>query len=239
VSMGIRFPPPLFGVDDTEARSRCFVDIVVTADRQLRKKEVVERAQVALTKPDGGSYSNRYLRRIIDTYIQLGVLKQTDNHISVYEFATDWREDKIDFAEFLWSAVKRRWAIEGAFPEGIEGLYDIHQVVKNAENPLSSTEIRNRLETDHGYEFNTEGIRGYLPLMESLGALEDTEQGYVTTAPERFSERFRNADIGWQFEQWLKREGVNTSPPSDRIKRDLGKYVMYRECGGHGRHRTL
>lgn len=237
--MGIRFPPPLFGVDDTETRSRCFVDIVATADRQLRKEEVVERAQVALTKPDGGSYSTRYLRRIIDTYIQLGVLKQTDDHISVYEFATDWRENKIDFAEFLWSAVKRRWAIEGAFPEGIEGLYDIHQVVKNAESPLSSTEIRSRLETDHGYEFNTEGIRGYLPLMESLDALADTEQGYVTTAPERFSERFRNADIGWQFEQWLKREGVNTSPPSDRVKRDLGKYVMYRECGGHGRHRTL
>jgi|APHM01.1.fsa_nt_gi DNA or RNA helicases of superfamily II len=237
--MGIRFPPPLFGINNTESRSQCFVNIVEAADQKLSKDELIERAKSVLTKSDGNSYSTQYLRRIIHTYIQLGVLKEGDDHISVYEFATDWQETKIDFAEFLWSAVKRKWAIEGAFPDGIKGLYDIHQVVKHAESPLPRAEILHLLETDHGYEFNTEGIRGYLPLMENLGALESTERGYVTTAPSRFSERLRNADICWQFEQWLKREGANASPPSDRVKRDLGKYVMYRECGGHGRHRML
>jgi superfamily II DNA or RNA helicase len=159
--------------------------------------------------------------------------------ISVYDFAYDWLRGDDEFQEFLWAAVKRAWAIEGEFPEGIEGLYDIHQLLKNADEPLSSTELRERLASERKYEFNEEGIRGYLPLLEGMGAVRETDRGYEVVAPERFSERFRNADIRWQFEQWLKREGANTSPPPVEVKRDLAKYHMYRESGGHGRHRTL
>jgi superfamily II DNA or RNA helicase len=176
---------------------------------------------------------------MVSTYIQLGVLRQSTDGVEIYRFATDWREGKIDFETFLWYAVKQSWALEGRFPEGIEGLYHVHHVVKHAESPVSRGEIRTRLREEYEYEFNEEGIRGYPLLLQSMGALDERTDGYVTIAPERFSDRFRNADILWQFEQWLKREGPNTKPPSDRVKRDLAKYYMYRESGGHGRHRNL
>jgi superfamily II DNA or RNA helicase len=237
--MGRRFPPPLFGVEDTERRARCFVNIARNADEPIGKTESVRRAQSQLLKADGDTYSEQYLRRIISTYIQLGVLRQTQQGITVYQFAHDWQDDDLDFETFLWYGVKQSWALEGSFPEGIEGLYNVHHVVKQADTPLQQGEIRTRLSEKHAYEFNDEGIRGYPLLLESMGALVERPEGYDTTNPEKFSERFRNADVLWQFEQWLKREGPNTAPPSDRVKRDLAKYYMYRESGGHGQHRQL
>ncbi len=237
--MGRRFPPPLFGVEEPEARARCFVNIAIAATEPLEKAEVVRRARSQLLKPDGERYSEQYLRRIVSTYIQLGVLRQTKEGVTVYEFAHDWRSGELGFETFLWYGVKQSWALEGSFPEGIEGLYSIHHVVKQAGEPVQRGTIRTRLGEQYGYEFNEEGIRGYPLLLESMGALHDGENGYETTTPETFSERFRNADILWQFEQWLKREGPNTTPPSERVKRDLAKYYMYRESGGHGQHRQL
>jgi len=237
--MGRRFPPPLFGVEETEDRARCFVDIAIASIEPIEKTEFVRRARLRLLKPDGEKYSEQYLRRIVSTYIQLGVLQQTQNGVTVYEFAHDWRSGELEFETFLWYAVKQSWALEGSFPEGIEGLYNIHHVVKQASEPVRRGTIRSRLGEKYGYEFNEEGIRGYPLLLESMGALRNGEDGYETASPEKFSERFRNADILWQFEQWLKREGPNTTPPSDRVKRDLAKYYMYRESGGHGQHRQL
>ncbi len=237
--MGRRFPPPLFGVEDTEHRARCFVDITREAEDPFGKTEFVRRAQTQLLKPDGDMYSEQYLRRIISTYIQLGVLRQTQQGITVYQFARDWQDNDLDFETFLWYGVKQSWALEGSFPEGIEGLYNVHHVVKQADTPLQRGAIRTLLGEKHAYEFNDEGIRGYPLLLESMGALVEQPDGYETTNPGKFSERFRNADILWQFEQWLKREGPNTAPPSDRVKRDLAKYYMYRESGGHGQHRKL
>jgi len=237
--MGRRFPPPLFGLEEAEQRARCFVDIARNANEPISKTELIGRARTQLLKPEGDAYTEQYLRRVVSTYIQLGVLRQTEQGIAVYQFARDWRADELDFETFLWYAIKQSWALEGAFPEGIEGLYDIHHVVKQADEPLQRSAIRTRLGEKHEYEFNDEGIRGYPLLLENMGAFVERSEGYETTSPEKFSERFRNADILWQFEQWLKREGPNTAPPSDRVKRDLAKYYMYRESGGHGQHRQL
>lgn len=237
--MGRRFPPPLFGVDDAEHRSRRFVELVREAEGPIEKPEFVRRARDRVLKSDGDRYSEQYLRRIVSTYAQLGVLRQRPDGLTVYQFAHDWLDGDLEFELFFWYAVKQSWALEGQFPEGIEGLYHVHHVVNHAERPLSRPEIRTRLAEQHEYEFNEEGIRGYPAVLESMGALVERDDGYVTTHPDRFNERFRNADILWQFEQWLKREGPNTTPPPERVKRDLAKYYMYRECGGHGRHREL
>ncbi|SDF96663.1 DEAD/DEAH box helicase [Halorientalis regularis] len=237
--MGRRFPPPLFGAEDMKARSRAFVTLATDSSDPLSKDAFVDRCRDRLTKPDGERYSEQYMRRIVSTYVQLGVLRQTNDGLTVYQFAQDWIDGELDFGTFLWYAVKRKWAIEGDFPEGVEGLYSIHSVVHQADAPVTRSEIESRLAAEQGYEFNEERIRGYPSLLESMGALHQTDDGYVTLAPDRFAERFRNADFLWQFEQWLKREGPNTNPPPDRVKRDLAKYYMYRESGGHGRHRNL
>jgi superfamily II DNA or RNA helicase len=223
-----------------EHRSEILVGITHDAARSIEKSELVARAQTELVKPQSGEqYSRQYLERIVSTYLQLGVVRQTQEEVTLYKFGREWIRGDIPFETFLWYAVKQKWALEGEFPEGIKGLYHVHQVVKRADDPLRAGEIRSRLAETYDYEFNVEGIRGYPTLLLSMGALEQTDRGYVTTAPERFSERFRNADVLWQLEQWLKREGPNADPPPERVKRDLAKYYMYRESGGHGRHRRL
>ena len=130
--MGRRFPPPLFGIERTVKLAQCFVDIAVSTAEPLDKSEFVRRARLQLLKPDGEKYSAQYLRRIVGTYIQIGVLRQTPSGITIYRFAHDWWSDDLDFETFLWYAVKQSWALDGSFPEGIEGLYDIHHVVKRA-----------------------------------------------------------------------------------------------------------
>lgn len=237
--MGRRFPPPLVGLGDVYHYARVFVDIVHDADGPVSRTALVEHARDRITKANGERYSETYLSRTVATYGQTGVLRETSDGFDLYAFADDWRRGDIDVETFLWHAVKRAWAIEGGFPEGIEGLYDVHRVVERATEPIDRPAIRDRLGADHGYEFNDDGIRGYPTLLAAMGALDETDDGYVTTAPERFAERFRNADLLWQFERWLVREGPTVSPPPERVKRDLAKYYMYRESGGHGRHRQL
>ena len=238
--MARRFPPPLFGLEDIQTRSETFVTIARVASRPLEKAAFVDRCRERYRKSNGERYSQSYLRRIIDTYVQLGVLRQTTDGITVWEPAHDWAANELDFETFLWYALKRNWVLEGEFPEGIEGLHDLHQVIKHADTPLSRGTVESRLTEKFEYAFNAEGIRGYPKLLVALGAIEREENGYVATPNESlYATRFRNADVRWQLERWLKREGPNTTPPPDAVKRDLMKYYMYRESGGHGRHRQL
>lgn len=237
--MGRRFPPPLVGLGDVHRRARVLVDILHDADGPLSRAALAGQARDRITKANGEQYSETYLARTVATYGQIGVIRETSDGFDLYAFADDFCRGDIDAETFLWYAVKRAWVIEGGFPEGIEGLYDVHHVVERATQPLDRPTIRDRLGADHGYEFNDDGIRGYPTLIEAMGAFDATDDGYVTIAPERFTERFRNADLLWQFERWLIREGPTASPPPERVKRDLAKYYMYRESGGHGRHRQL
>lgn len=237
-----RFPPPLFGVERTERRSETFVSLAVESDGECSKTEFVNLARERLRKPDDGErYSREYLQRIISTYIQLGVLRQESNdQITVWQFGRDWLADEIDFETFLWYAIKRAWVLEGKFPEGIDGLRTIHRLLANTENPLARGEIRETLATEQDYEYNEQGIRGFPTLLVELGAAEQTAEGYVATDPvSRWRSRFRNVDLLPAFERWLKQEGAHVDPPPERVKRDLAKYYIYRESGGHGKHRQL
>ncbi|WP_256301662.1 DEAD/DEAH box helicase [Haloarchaeobius salinus] len=226
-------------MEDIRHRSECFVEIACESSEPIPKADLVEIARERLTKPNGDAYSEQYMSRVVSTYAHVGVLNQTADGITVYEFGHEWRQGEIDFQTLLWYGVKQSWALEGSYPEGIEGLYNIHRVVKRVEEPISREEIRVRLADRYGYEFNDGGIRGYLPLLEQMGALDKRESGFLAGNPNKFSDRFRQADILWQYEQWLKREGATSFPPSDRVKRDLAKYYMYRESGGVGQHRRL
>lgn len=237
-----RFPPPLFGIEHAERRSDVFVSLALESDGELDKSTFVDRVQNRLRKPDdGSSYSRGYIQRIVSTYVQLGVIRQqSDGAITVWQFGRDWDAGEINFKTFLWYGIKRTWVIDGKFPEGIDGLRTILRVLANSEEPLKRGEIRGILERDYNYEFNDQGIRGFPTLLDELGTLTRTDNGYITTGEtERWRSRFRNVDLLPAFERWLKREGPNVEPPSDRVKRDLAKYYIYRESGGHGKHRQL
>jgi len=219
-----------------------FVSIAVETDGELSKEEFVERARENLLKPDGGGrYSREYLQRIVSTYVQLGILRQESNdQITVWQFGRDWFAGEIDFATFLWYGIKQSWVLQGKFPEGIDGLRSIYRLLANSDDPWKRGEIRETLATESDYEFNEQGIRGYPTLLKELGAVKQTENGYTTTNVEsRWRSRFRNVDLLPAFERWLKQEGAQAEPPSARVKRDLAKYYIYRESGGHGKHRQL
>ncbi|MDL0134056.1 DEAD/DEAH box helicase [Halobacterium salinarum] len=240
--MGRRFPPPLFGVERTKRRSEAFVELAIETDGELDKSAFVEQARERLRKPDDGSrYSVPYLRRIVSTYAQLGVLRQrSDGSLTVWQFGRDWHAGEIDFETFLWYGIKREWVLEGGFPEGIDGLRSIHQILLNTDEALGKAELERILTEEHDYEFNDQKSRGYPTLLTKLGAARQTADGYVATEPaSRWQSRFRNADLLPTFERWLKQEGAHVEPPSDTVKRDLAKYYIYRESGGHGRHRQL
>ncbi|ERJ05689.1 DNA excision repair protein ERCC-3 [Halorhabdus tiamatea SARL4B] len=181
------------------------------------------------------------MQRIVSTYVQLGILRQqADGTITVWQFGRDWHNGGIDFETFLWYAIKRAWVIEGGFPEGIDGLRAIHRILVYSDRPLDSGEIEQRLVNEYDYEFNDQKSRGFPTLLTNLGAARKTDDGYVATDPtDRWRDRFRNADLLPTFERWLKQEGAHIEPPSNTVKRDLAKYYIYRESGGHGRHRQL
>jgi superfamily II DNA or RNA helicase len=236
-----RFPPPLFGIEQTERRSDTFVTLAIETDGELGKTEFVEQARERLRKPDTGErYSESYVRRVVATYIQLGVLRQRPDGITVWQFGRDWHSDAIDFETFLWYGIKRSWVLEGSFPEGVDGLRSMCRILDNTDQPLERSGLRERLAASFDYEFNDQGIRGYPKLLEQLGAAENLEDGYVASKVlDRWRNRLRNVDLLPAFERWLKQEGPQVDPPTDRVKRDLAKYYIYRESGGHGKHRKL
>lgn len=240
--MSRRFPPPLFGIERNQKRSHVFVSLAIETEGELSKQRFIERAQDNLRKPGTNEqYSESYIRRIVSTYIQLGVIKhRSDDTISVWKFAHDWSDGEIDFETFLWYGLKRSWVLNGRFPEGIDGLRSISSILANAETPLNRGEIRERLATRFDYEFNDQGIRGYPLLLQQLGATLQSEDGYRPSEDMgRWRSRFRKSDLLSVFERWLKQEGPSVAPPSDRVKRDLVKYYIYRESGGQGQHRRL
>jgi superfamily II DNA or RNA helicase len=229
----------LFGVTRLRHRTDVLVDLAAETDGELDKTTFVKQAREQLRDPEDDSrYSESYLRRTVSTFVQLGLLRDDDG-IGLWQFGRDYHTGDLDFETFLWYGLVRTWVIGGEFPEGIDGLRAIHRVLRRADGPLTSQQIRDRLATNHGYSFNEQGIRGYLPLFTGLGAIRETSDGYVTENTDRWTDRLRNVDLLPTFERWLRREGPKTEPPDETVKRDLAKYYLYRECGGHGQHRSL
>ncbi|AGB34033.1 type III restriction enzyme, res subunit [Natrinema pellirubrum DSM 15624] len=180
------------------------------------------------------------MQRALSTFIRLGIVREVDGKISIWKFADEFANGEIEYAEFLWRGIKQSWVLAGNFPEGIEGLRRVHYVVIHAEEPLSSTEIRDQLTAQFDYEYNDAGIRGYPELLVQLGALRQTDDGYVTgPRSSTFENRWRRADVFFRLERWFHHRGPSVDVPRDTIKKALVKYYMYRESGGWGRHRQL
>jgi superfamily II DNA or RNA helicase len=239
--MGRRFPPPIVGIERGPDWVPTLVAVAEETDGSLTTDEFSERCRTQLPKSDGSYYSQNYFKRILSTYIQLGVVREVDGHITLWQYARELDpRNEDEYAELLWRGIKQSWVLAANFPEGIEALRRVQQVVKDAAGPIRSQEIRERLTDQYGYEYNDGGIRGYPELLTQLNALTETDDGYVLgPKANNFQDRWRNADIFYQLERWLHHRGPSVEPPRPRIKRALAKYYMYRESGGWGRHRQL
>lgn len=240
--MGRRFPTPIIGVPANERRYRAVATVAGERSEPMEWSTFQERCRDQIRNPDTGDmYSESYMRRILSTYAELGVVDRNNDFVEPSPFIDDWFSGELAFEEFLWKCIKRSWVAMGKKPEGIEGLERILHVLESADSGKSSREIKSELAADYGYEFNNEGIRGYPDLLELLGVVEQADSGDYHLASEdvvqRFKRRFRKADIFKTLESRLKREGSAVTPPGRTAKRDLMKYYMYRESGGWNKRR--
>jgi superfamily II DNA or RNA helicase len=235
-----RFPTPIFGVERGPDWVPELVELVRDHEGELTREQLKQRLRERRRKPDGGRYSPSYVGRTLSTFIQMGVLREEDGGIGLWEYTRRFAEGEIDYAETIWRGIKQSWVLRGNYPEGIEGLRDAHHVVKNAETSLSRSEIRERLTEKYGYEYNDGGIRGYPELLTQLGVFEETDSGYTLgPASDTYIGRWRDVDVFHRLERWIHHQGPGVELPSDDVKSDMMKYYMYRESGGWGRHRTL
>lgn len=238
--MGRRFPTPLFGIERCPDWADTLVAIAERNDGEFSREGFKDRCRSEFRKADGSAYSDSYLRRALSTFIQLGVLREQDDKITLWQFGRRFAEGDLDYSKFLWRGIVQSWVLDGNFPEGVEGLRQTHYVVTRSDEPLSQAEIRTRLTELFGYEYNDAGIRGYPELLVQLDAFQKTDDGYVPGSKSgTFESRWRNVDIFFKLERWLHHQGPTVSPPRDTIKKALMKYYMYRESGGWGRHREL
>ena len=156
--------------------------------------------------------------------------------VTMWPTGQEWLSGSISFETFLWRSLKRGWVINGNAPEKIEALERVLYVVIHAESPCEKSDIEETLQTDHDYSFSQLGIRSYPQLLELMGAIRQTENGYQATADaESHLTKFRQADLFREFESWLRKEGTTGALPTDTTKRDMMKYYMYRESEGWGK----
>lgn len=239
--MGKRFPTPLIGVPTDEERYRIVVGLAAEPSSPLDRDDYRERCQGRLRKPETGEeYSSAYLKRILSSYAELGVVERKDGVILPSPFASEWLQESLDFSEFVWKSLKRSWVAMGQKPEGIEGLDRILRILEDESDGLERGEIEGRLSANYGYEFNEAGIRGYPEVLQLLSVIKKANGKYSISNPDRvgrYKRRFRNSDVFRTLETRLKREGAQVTPPRKSAKRDLVKYYMYREAGGWQKRR--
>ncbi|WP_188425062.1 DEAD/DEAH box helicase [Haloferax sulfurifontis] len=237
--MGRRFPPPIVGIERGPELVPKLVALAKEYDAELSIDEFTEICRQELKKPDGGQYSKQYFSRILSTYETLGVVREDDDVITLWEFARQLDpSDADEYATMLWRGIKQSWVLSANFPEGIEGLRRTQYVVTHADEPLTTEAIREQLTQQFGYEYNDSGIRGYPELLTQLKALKKTDGGYVAgPRASTFEGRWRDVDIFHRLERWIHHQGPTVEPPDDKVKRALMKYYMYRESGGLGKHK--
>ena len=239
--MGRRFPTPIIGVPQEQERYETVVRTAVEPEEPYDWDEYIEQCQQRILKPDSNEpYSPSYLKRILSSYAEIGVIEEKDDRIHPSPFAGDWLVGPLDFSEFIWKSLKRSWVAMGTKPEGIEGLREVLGTLESSPEGLQKGAIESQLAIDSEYVFNNEGIRGYPDILRLLGVIEKEGHTYTLSdadTVDRYKRRFRSAEIFRTLESRLKREGATVDPPSKTAKRDLMKYYMYREAGGWNKRR--
>lgn len=239
-----RFPPPIPGLPKTQTRYRAILESLDEMAEPPTRTQFVSRCKAAIEAAEadeGTTLSESWTEHIVNDLIRSGFIRKISaDDGDVLELGTDsqrWLNGDLTFDEFVFNALKRGWVLKANHPEGFEALERIlHAITYEFDGgPTSSREIRATLESEYDYQFSEQGLRGYIPILEQIGYLTETEEGLILPTevdPETALDRFRRADVFRKLENRLRREGAMVDPPSKAGKRDLMKYYMYRESGG-------
>ncbi|WP_418281222.1 DEAD/DEAH box helicase [Halorubrum sp. DTA98] len=238
-----RFPPPIPGLPNEQARYKTILTTLAEQPAPPTRSEFVQPCQAAIERTHDDTLSDSWTRHIISDLARSGFIREStdigpddDERLAVGIDSQRWLDGELSFADCVYNALKRSWVLRAEYPEGFEALERVlHAITYECEQPASSRSIKATLETEYGYQFSQQGLRGYPELLGHLGYLEEVDGGYQipeTVDPEQALTRLRKPDLFRKYENYLKREGALGEHPPKSAKRALMKYYMYRESGG-------
>lgn len=252
--MGRRFPPGPVTLPAARVQYERLVELLAAQSRPLSRAEFKQAFQMFVRDPEtGDTYGDSWVRRSISDLVSSGFVRQepagelagvddldpidaNTDIVTLWPTGEAFSRGEIDFEQFVWQSLKRGWVLEGNAPEKIEAIERVLATVIDSDQPLTKAEIESHLAEANEYEFSSNGIRGYPMLLVLMGALVQTEDGYLAAeTAESQLQRFRDTDLFRIFERWIQREGATGELPKETTKRDLVKYYMYREAGGWGK----
>ena len=252
--MSRRFPPGAVTLPTHRVQFERVLQLVHRSPEVLEWGEFRDAVQVFVRDPDdGSSYGDSWVRRMLSDMETAAVFRRSaaeevqengsavavsdgSEVVTLWPIGKEFLRGEVSFETFMWQSVKRGWLLEGNAPEKIEGLERVLKILLESEQPLAKSDIENRLADQYGYQFSSNGIRGYPNLLLLMGAIARSDEGYVVTKKgETYLTKFRQSDLFRIFERWIQREGPTGDLPKETTKRDLAKYYMYRESGGWGK----
>ena len=226
-----RFPPAIPGLPNSQKRYRVILQALDFHDIPPTKDEFIPICQEAIEvadPEDDSTLSESWTKHILSDMIRSGFIDEFEigdsSRLDVSRDSAEWLRGELEFDDFVLYALRRSWVLDKQFPEGFEALERILHAVTYSDHidqPTSSREIRSTLEEDYDYKFSRQGIRGYIPLLEHMGMLADTEEGIIvpeSVDPDNELEKLRRFNIFQQLERWLRREGAMVEPPSNEAK---------------------
>ncbi len=238
-----RFPPPIPGLPNEQGRYETILTTLAKLSVPPTRSEFVQPCQAAIERIHGDTLSDSWTRHIISDLTRSGFIRESteigpenEERLKVGIDSQRWLDGEISFADCVYNALKRSWVLRAEYPEGFEALERVfHAITYECEQPASSRSIKTTLETEYGYQFSQQGLRGYPELLCHMDYLEEVDGGYQIPGdvdPEQALTRLRKPDLFRKYENYLKREGALGDHPPKSAKRALMKYYMYRESGG-------
>lgn len=245
-----RYFPPLYPMPYTEYQYEAILLSGRSNKRNIEWNEFLENCQKSVRNENGEQYGKTengkvswFVRRMISNVYNMGIInkfKKNDNeYVYIYTTGEKYLKDNLNFSEFLWYSIKRGWVLQKNLPEGIEVLKRIFRVIKNANKSMKVSEIKNELNTYYDFNPNRNDLQEFLRLLSFMGAIKEDNKKFKTYSKgpneKKIENRLIECDIFKKVENILSKKGANTDILSNRAKRDLAKYYMYRESGGWGK----
>lgn len=216
--------------------------------RVAETRPLVEETAAALHKvlrmEDGQPYKwkSQMIQRITSNLFKTRILEKDGDQACLPPHGFDWYESA-EKLEWFFENTVRKWAFD--FPDGFRLVIDILRALDRrgqAERDVvaslvGTAESPGKYDPRDTYADRT--IREVLKILAFTGWILLTGGKYSLTSEGRKARSdLPRYDPLHQAERLLGRgTALETSGLDDRMKADLAKYYMYRQCGGKGRSR--